>query len=68
MGTLLLAMQTFSNLNGSCFDLQTGKLDHERLRKIMDQATSIYISRVNGSPCGDTVINQELRHNVLVYI
>ena len=42
----------------------------------MDQATDIYISRVNGSPCGDAVIhlfkgadssfNQELRRDVLM--
>ena len=67
-----------SNLNGSCFDPQTGKLDQERLRKNMDQATDIYISRVNGFPCGDTVIhlfkgadsayNQELRKDFLIYM
>ena len=65
-------------LNGSCFDPQTGKLDQERLRKNMDQATDIYISQVNGSPCGDTVIhlfkgadgayNQELRKDFLIYM
>lgn len=44
-----------SNLNGSCFDPETGKLDKGRLKCNMDLATEIYIQRVN--PCGDTVIN-----------
>ena len=66
-----------SNLNGSCFDSQTGKLDQDKLRSNMDQATDIYISRVNGSHCGDTVIhlfkgsdsseNQGLRQDLLTY-
>ena len=66
------------NLNGSCFNPQTGKLDQERLKRNMDQATEIYMSRANGAPCSDTVIhlfkgadssfNQDLRCNVFVYI
>jgi len=40
-----------SNLNGSCFDPDSGKLDNEQLRKNMTVATDIYIERVNGAPC-----------------
>ena len=67
-----------SNLNGSCFDPETGKVDQERLKRNMDQATEIYISRCNHALCGDTVIhlfkgadssaNQQLASDVLVYI
>ena len=67
-----------SNLNGSCFDPQTGKVDQDRLRRNMDQATEIYISRCNRAPCGDAQIHlfkgadsgvkQELRSDVLVYL
>ena len=61
-----------SNLNGSCFDPNSGKVDQARLQGNMDLATDLYISRANGAPCGDTTIqlfkgadssiNQELRH------
>ena len=67
-----------SNLNGSCFDPSTGKVDKERLKRNMDTATDIYISRTNGAPCGDTKIqlfkgadsstNQELRADVNTYL
>lgn len=45
-----------SNLNGECFDPDTGKVDKERLKTNMSQATQIYIDRVNGAPCGKTKI------------
>lgn len=46
-----------SNLNGSCFDPETGKLDQERLKANMDLATEIYISRCDNAPCGETTIH-----------
>ena len=67
-----------SNLNGSCFDPETGKLNMDRLKCNMDLATEIYIQRVNNAPCGDTVIHlypgansdskQVLRDHVLTYL
>ena len=67
-----------SNLNGSCFSPIDGKLDQERLKKNMDTATDIYISRCNGAPCGDSVIHlfrgsdssasQKLRSYVLTFL
>lgn len=67
-----------SNLDGSCFDPSTGKVDQSRLKRNMDMATDIYISRANNAPCGDTTIqlfrgadstsNQELRQDVLLYL
>ena len=35
---------------------ETGKIDFERLKQNMDDATNIYISRTNGASCGDTKI------------
>ena len=67
-----------SNLNGSCFNPDTGKLDGERLRKNMTTATEIYIERVNGALCGTTNIqlyagsdssdNLKIRGHVLTYL
>jgi len=67
-----------SNLSGSCFDSETGKVDKEKLKTNMQLATEIYIQRVNNAPCGDTVIHlypgadsgskQELREHVLAYV
>ena len=67
-----------SNINGTCFDPNTGKLDEQRLKTNMELAMDIYISRVNGAPCGDSQIHlfkgadstekQELRNHVLVYL
>ena len=67
-----------SNLNGSCFDPETGKVDPDRLRQNMLVATQIYIDRVNNAPCGSTVIklfcgadssaHQALRSKVLTYL
>ena len=67
-----------SNLNGSCFDPETGKVDQTRLKANLDRATDIYIERCNGSPCGDTQLqlfkgadsseNQELRKAVLIFL
>ncbi len=67
-----------SNLNGSCFNPETGKLDKSRLKANMDTATEIYINRANNAPCGKTQIHlfrgadsheqQVLRNDVLVYL
>ena len=67
-----------SNLHGSCFDPSTGKVDNERLKRNMDTATDIYISRTNAAPCGDTKIllfkgadsstNQELRADLNTFL
>ena len=67
-----------SNLNGSCFNPDTGKLDADRLSKNMTSATDLYIERVNGAPCGsskiqlypgaDSLDTQKLRKNVLIYL
>ena len=67
-----------SNLNGSCFDPDSGTIDQQRLMANMDTATDVYISRCNGAPCGESVIhlvkgadssrNQELRASALVFL
>ena len=67
-----------STLSGSCFSPETGRVDPECLKRNMDLATDVYISRTNGAPCGDTSIqlfkgadstdNQELRGDVLIFL
>ena len=67
-----------SNINGTCFDPNTGKLDEQRLRTNLGLAMDIYISRVNGAPCGESQIHlfkgadssekRQLRNHVLVYL
>ena len=67
-----------SNINGTCFDPNTGQLDDQRLNTNMELAMDIYISSVNGAPCGDSQIHlfkgadssekQELRKHVLLYL
>lgn len=66
-----------SNLQGSCFNPETGRIDQERLRRNIELATDIYISRAKGAPCGDTAIQlfkgadssakQHLQNDVLVF-
>ena len=46
-----------STLNGPCFNEETGKIDKDKLQANMESAMDVYISRVSGCPCGDTVIN-----------
>ena len=46
-----------STLNGSCTNDQTGSIDQEKLHANLQAAMDVYISRVDGSPCGDTVIH-----------
>ena len=67
-----------SNLNGSCFDPSTGKVDQDRLEANLSLATQIYIDRVNNAPCGTTSIHLypgaksseslTLRSDVLTYL
>ena len=45
-----------STLGGSCVDSATGKIDEKKLKHNMDLATDVYLSRVDGSPCGETTI------------
>jgi hypothetical protein len=45
-----------STLNGSCM-LNGGNIDYDLLRKNLHAAISVYISRVDKSPCAGTVIN-----------
>ena len=46
-----------STLGGTVFNPDTGKVDDSLLRENMEVATSVYIDRVNNSPCGNTVIH-----------
>lgn len=43
-----------STLNGSC--LINGKVDEEKLSQNLNDAMDVYLSIVNGCPCGDTQI------------
>ena len=46
-----------STLKGSCINVETGMLDNDKLKENLDVAIDAYISRVDGTPCGDTVIH-----------
>ena len=52
-----------STIGGSCTDLNSTSenIDAIKLAHNMDLAINVYISRVNGSPCGETTI-KELIH------
>ena len=45
-----------STLAGPCMDPNTGTLDNSKLQESMNLAIDAYISRVDGCPCGDSVI------------
>ena len=45
-----------STLKGSCLDVNTGGIDHEKLKANLQAAMDIYIQRCNHAPCGDTQI------------
>ena len=45
-----------STLGGSCFNSDTGTIDHNQLKENLELATDVYINRYNQCPCGDTVI------------
>jgi hypothetical protein len=45
-----------STLGGSCMDPKTGKVDKQKLEHNLSLAIDAYISRVDGSPCGETNI------------
>ena len=46
-----------STLGGTVFNPDTGEVDDHLLRENMELVTSVYIDRVNNSPCGNTVIH-----------
>lgn len=46
-----------STLNGSAVNPETGAVDMERVKANFELATDVYIDRVNGCPCGETVIH-----------
>ncbi len=46
-----------STLAGSCMDIQTGVVDTAKFKQKMELAIQAYISRVNRSSCGETVIH-----------
>ena len=67
-----------STLAGSCMDPNTGAVDNSKLQENMSLAIDAYIHRVNGCPCGDSVIHlyrgadsteqQEVREKLLVFL
>ena len=67
-----------STLGGSCIDPDTGNVNDAKLAENMNLAIEAYISRVNQSPCGDTVIqlyrgadskeDQEVRKKLLIFL
>ena len=56
-GFLALGHTNPTTLNGSAFSPEMGVIDKERLKANLELATDLYIERVNGSPCGETVIS-----------
>ena len=57
-GSLALAHANLfipSTLSGSC--MESGGVNREKYQRNMEIATDVYIDRVNGCPCGDTVIH-----------
>ena len=46
-----------STLGGTVFNSETGLVDMDKVKTNLDLATDVYISRVDKSPCGDTVIH-----------
>ena len=67
-----------STFAGSNIDPNTGKVSQEKVCENLSLAIEAYISRVDGSPCGDTSIKlyrgvesteeQEIRKKLLVYL
>lgn len=45
-----------STLSGPCYDSETGKINEDKLKENINLAIDAYISRVDGTPCGDTNI------------
>ena len=66
-----------STLNGSNCEEDSGRIDHAKLEQNLSDAIDVYVSRVNGAPCGDTAIklfrgeksvqNEQLREHFQVY-
>ena len=67
-----------STLGGSCIDPNTGKVDQTKLKENLNLAITVYMSRVDGCPCGETYIKlvkgsnsdaiQEVNKSLLVYL
>ena len=67
-----------STLGGSCVDSTTGAVDKDKLKENMMLAVEAYVNRVNGCPCGNSVINlypgavstehQEVREKLLIFL
>ena len=67
-----------STLNGSCLDSKTGKVNDNKLKENLNDASNVYISRVNKSPCASTQIHlykgtdsstyQEWREMIKLYL
>ena len=45
-----------STLGGSCMNSETGQVDEQKLKHNLSLAIDAYISRVDGTPCGETKI------------
>ena len=66
-----------STLGGSCVNSTTGAVDKDKLKENMMLAIEAYVNRVNGCPCGNSVINlypgavstehQEVREKLLIF-
>ena len=56
-----------STLNGSCLDSNTGEVDTEKLKANLNKAVDVYISRVDGCPCGSTD-EQSFRSQLLIFL
>ena len=46
-----------STMAGWCMDTDTGTVNTSKLKENMDLAIEAYIHRVNGCPCGETIIH-----------
>ncbi len=46
-----------STLGGSCISPNTGGIDKDKLKTNLELATEVYLSRVDGCPCGDNTIH-----------
>lgn len=67
-----------STLAGSCMNTETGMVDNEKLRENLNLAIDAYISRVDGTPCGNTPIHLykgardseqvRIRDNLLIFL
>ena len=45
-----------STLGGSCVDPVSGSIDEQKLKHNLDLAIEAYVNRVDGCPCGNTIL------------